>query len=104
MVAEERERRQTEELKRRLAEALAGNLQPPGTIMLYAGQVPPEDWGICDGAELARDTYGRLFEIIGETFGAGDGQRTFNLPKIKGPHKDVRYIIRLGAYMERVAR
>lgn len=94
-----RQEQKTEGLKRYLDEALEGNLQPPGTIMLYAGKVPPADWGICDGAALERDVYARLFEIIGDQFGAGDGETTFNLPNLKGPQTGIHYIIRLGEGM-----
>lgn len=93
----EHDHRRTERMKRRLDDAMVGNLQPPGTIVLYAGVVPPDDWGICDGATLARAAYPRLFELIGETFGAGDGETTFNLPDLDPPQDGIRYIIRLGA-------
>ncbi len=94
-----RENQITEGLQRYLDDALRGNLQPPGTIMLYAGQVPLIDWGICDGAALERDAYPRLFEILGDQFGAGDDETTFNLPNLQGPQAGIRYIIRLGEGM-----
>ena len=94
---EQNEQRQTQRLKRQLDEALVGNLQPPGTIMLFAGVMPPEDWAICDGAALQRATYPRLYEVIRDKFGAGDGETTFNLPRLEHPQAGVRYIIRLGA-------
>lgn len=86
-------------LEGRLNEMLRGNLQPPGTIMLFAGQVPPDDWGICDGAEMERAVYPRLFEVLGEKFGPGDGETTFNLPDLPGPQPGIRYIIRLGMHI-----
>ncbi|NDJ85151.1 MAG: tail fiber protein [Chloroflexi bacterium] len=97
MVGGDKEHRKTEGLKSRLDDALQGNLQPPGTIMLYAGQVPPTDWGICDGAALERETYPHLFEVIGERFGNGDGETTFNLPNLQRPAEGIHYIIRLGS-------
>lgn len=33
-----------------------------------------------EGQEVLREQYARLFEIYGETYGAGDGTTTFNLP------------------------
>src|SRR5690554_1315827 len=77
--------------------ALTGALFVPGAIALYAGKVPPTDWAICDGADLPRARYARLFEIIGTSFGAGDGETTFNLPNIPPPVEGVYYVIRLGA-------
>lgn len=38
----------------------------------------------CDGAEVSRATYAKLFNKIGEAFGAGDGTTTFNLPDLRG--------------------
>ena len=33
---------------------------------------------------ISRTTYAALFAVIGETFGAGDGSTTFNLPDLRG--------------------
>jgi microcystin-dependent protein len=45
---------------------------------------PGLGWYLCDGQELSRTTYALLFNVIGETFGAGDGSTTFNLPNANG--------------------
>ena len=45
--------------------------------------VPPHCLA-CDGSEVSRETYSELFEVFGETFGAGDGMSTFNLPDLRG--------------------
>lgn len=45
--------------------------------------VPPHCLA-CDGSEVSRETYSELFEVFGETFGAGDGVSTFNLPDLRG--------------------
>jgi hypothetical protein len=37
---------------------------------------------LCDGSEINRITYARLFSKVGTTFGAGDGLNTFNLPNL----------------------
>jgi phage-related tail fiber protein len=68
-------------------EAVAGAAPldvPAGSIVAYAGRRPPIGWLLCDGAELARDSYVTLFEAIGTTYGAGNGQSTFNLPDLRG--------------------
>lgn len=41
-------------------------------------------WMKCDGRAVSRSTYALLFNVIGETFGAGDGSTTFNLPNYQG--------------------
>lgn len=39
-------------------------------------------WLPCDGSEISRLVYRELFEVLGETHGAGDGRTTFNLPHL----------------------
>jgi len=53
---------------------------PVGTIIIWGGQGSPPNWLTCDGSEQSRTTYNQLFQVIGTTWGAGDGQDTFNLP------------------------
>lgn len=38
----------------------------------------------CDGTAVSRTTYADLFGVIGETYGAGDGASTFNVPNLQG--------------------
>ena len=56
---------------------------PVGSLMPYAGTTPPDGWLICDGSEISRTTYARLFSVIGTTYGAGDGNSSFNIPNGK---------------------
>lgn len=44
----------------------------------------PAGYMFCDGSEVSRTTYSKLFEVIGTKFGAGDGSTTFNLPSKEG--------------------
>ena len=53
---------------------------PIGTIMAFPIDKIPSGWLICNGAEISRTTYKALFDIIGTTYGPGDGSTTFNLP------------------------
>jgi microcystin-dependent protein len=39
---------------------------------------------LCDGSAVKRQQYPKLFSTIGVTFGAGDGNTTFNLPDLRG--------------------
>ena len=55
-----------------------------GEVKMYAGSTAPQGWLMCDGSAVSRNTYARLFEIIGTTYGAGDGETTFNLPDLRG--------------------
>lgn len=51
-----------------------------GTIALWGGYNMPSNWLLCDGRQVSRYTYSRLFQAVGETWGPGDGQTSFNLP------------------------
>ena len=53
---------------------------PIGSIA-YAHEVPT-GWLECNGAEISRTKYARLFKKIGTKYGAGDGSTTFNLPNL----------------------
>lgn len=52
----------------------------PGFLAPFAGSTAPDGWLICDGSAVSRITYAGLFAVIGTTYGAGDGNSTFNLP------------------------
>lgn len=57
---------------------------PAGCIMAYVTFSAPRGWLICDGTAISRTDYWKLFEVIGTTFGSGDGINTFNLPNYCG--------------------
>lgn len=59
-------------------------VMPVGTVLNFAGQHSPEGFLLCDGAEISRSKYPKLFNSIGTAFGAGDGVSTFNLPNFQG--------------------
>ena len=54
---------------------------PVGTVA-YAHEVPT-GWLQCNGAEVSRTTYARLFRKIGTKYGAGNGSTTFNIPDLQ---------------------
>ena len=62
--------------------AQCGN--PTGTIIVWSTSTPPAGYLICDGAAISRTTYAALFNVIGTTWGAGDGNTTFNVPNFTG--------------------
>ena len=53
---------------------------PTGSVFPFAGITAPEGFLLCNGQEVSRFTYAKLYEVIGDTYGAGDGSTTFNLP------------------------
>lgn len=64
--------------------ALSQNVIPIGTVVDYAGTTPPPGWAFCAGQAVSRSTFAALFEVIGTTFGVGNGSTTFNLPDARG--------------------
>ena len=63
---------------------------PTGSVFPFAGIAAPEGFLLCNGQEVSRFTYAKLYGILGDTYGAGDGTATFNLP-------DYREITLVGA-------
>lgn len=55
-----------------------------GETVLFGGSAAPTGWLLCNGAAVSRTTYSALFAVVGETYGAGDGSTTFNLPDLRG--------------------
>lgn len=55
-----------------------------GTIMLWPNVEAPNGWLNCDGRELDIDEYRELFDVIGVTYGNGNGLSTFNIPDYRG--------------------
>ena len=56
----------------------------PGTILPYAGGDAPEGWLPCDGRAEYIQTYPKLYEAIGATYGRGGADpRTFRLPDFR---------------------
>lgn len=57
-----------------------------GQIVMFAGTSAkvPTGWKICDGSALSRTTYSNLYDVIGTTWGSGNGSTTFNIPDLRG--------------------
>ena len=64
-----------------LASQLGGGL-PIGSYIQFAGSQAPAGFLVCNGGEISRTTYSKLFAVIGTTYGSGDGSTTFNLPNL----------------------
>ena len=56
-----------------------------GSVQLYAGKTPPPmPWLLCNGSQVSRSEFKSLFDVIGQAYGAGDGNTTFHLPDFRG--------------------
>lgn len=56
---------------------------PAGTIIDFAGTATPTGYLPCNGANVSRTTYSKLFTAIGTTWGVGDGSTTFGVPDLR---------------------
>ena len=54
---------------------------PPGVILPFAGDIPPEGFLICNGCSISRELYPNLFRVIGTKFGC-ENNDFFNLPNL----------------------
>jgi microcystin-dependent protein len=59
------------------------NAIPAGVMLDFAGGSAPTGFLFCDGAEVSRSTYSKLFGAIGTIWGGGNGSTTFNLPDFR---------------------
>lgn len=55
---------------------------PTGSYIQFAGSQAPAGFLVCNGGAISRTTYSALFDVIGTTYGSGDGSTTFNLPNL----------------------
>ncbi len=70
-----------------LALALQQAFCPAGSILAFGGTSAPNGFLMCDGSAVSRVTYLNLFNVIGTSFGQGDGvpvTGTFNTPDLRG--------------------
>ena len=56
---------------------------PAGVVFQFMGTQAPNGYLIADGREVSRVQYSELYNMIGHTYGIGDGYTTFNLPNVK---------------------
>lgn len=55
-----------------------------GEIIAFPVSTIPDNFLACDGSAVSRSTYSELFDVLGTTYGDGDGSTTFNLPDYRG--------------------
>ena len=64
------------------AKWVINNAVPVGTIITSVSKTEPKGYLLCDGREVSRNQYSKLFGVIGVDYGVGDGKDTFNLPNL----------------------
>lgn len=73
-----------DELESKQEENTAIGVIPAGIIQAFPSESIPNGFILCDGRELDRSVYQRLFDAIGTKYGNGDGFATFNVPDLRG--------------------
>ena len=59
-------------------------IMPSGSIIAFGGTAAPDaGWLLCNGADVNRTTYARLFAAIATAYGTGNGSTTFGLPDLR---------------------
>ncbi len=71
-------------IKQDIQGAVSGDTLPVGAILPFGSDIIPDNWLLCNGQEVSRTDYYQLFDVIGTTFGQGDGFTTFKLPDLQG--------------------
>jgi microcystin-dependent protein len=60
------------------------NRSEVGTIKPWGKTTAPSGYLLCDGTAVSRTTYAELYVVLGDTYGAGNGSTTFNVPQLQG--------------------
>ena len=60
------------------------NRSEVGTIKPWGKSTAPSGYLLCDGTAVSRTTYAELYVVLGDTYGAGNGSTTFNVPQLQG--------------------
>lgn len=67
-------------------ESAGATAEAVGSLKMWPssnGATIPAKWRVCHGAAISRTTFSDLFDLIGLSFGSGDGISTFNLPDFR---------------------
>ena len=58
---------------------------PTGSVFWWpSADAAPTGFLLADGTAVSRTVYAKLFGVLGEVYGVGDGSTTFNLPDTRG--------------------
>jgi len=71
------------------ARITTSHLFPPGMVVQHSftgniGTAGRYQWLYCNGQAVSRADYSRLYALIGDRYGNGDGSTTFNVPDLRG--------------------
>lgn len=72
-----------------------GGIAPTGTIATFACASPwsaPAGWLECNGASVEKQTYPKLFNVIGATYGST--ATNFTLPTLSAVSSNIKYVVK----------
>lgn len=55
-----------------------------GEIKMWAGDAIPDGWLLCDGSEVSKTKYPKLYKAIGDLWGVPSSSSNFKLPNLTG--------------------
>jgi microcystin-dependent protein len=55
---------------------------PIGSVIMFSGIISPSGWLLCDGSEVSKITYPRLYSVIGTLYGTPINLNNFVLPNL----------------------
>lgn len=55
-----------------------------GEIKMWAGNTIPDGWLLCNGSEISKKTYPKLYAAIGDLWGTPNSSSNFKLPNLNG--------------------
>ena len=58
--------------------------QMAGEVKMWAGNTIPKGWLPCDGSEVSKATYPKLYQAIGDLWGTPTDSSNFKLPNLNG--------------------
>ena len=63
---------------------VAGYEEMAGEIKMWAGNKIPDGWLLCDGSEISKTKYPKLYAAIGNLWGTPNSSSNFKLPNLNG--------------------
>ena len=74
----------TDEISRSITPADSPDQIPIGFVIPFAGSIAPDKYLICNGSEISKSLYNKLYNIIGDSYGTAGDPENFKLPSAAG--------------------
>ena len=74
----------TDEISRSITPADSPDQIPIGFVVPFAGTIAPDKYLMCNGSEINKSLYNKLYNIIGDSYGTASDPANFKLPSAAG--------------------